>query len=221
MEEVSRTEGRTILFVSHNLSYLSGLCNKGILLDKGKLLKAGPLEEVIQEYTVGLTQVSSSKTWQKTERPGNEVVRLQAICVITKSGVVKNSFDVNEPIGIEMQYEVLEEGHVLWLGHNVHNIKGDNVFDTHSVNTELYNRPHAKGTFVARAWIPGNLLNTGSYIISSAIFNHLNSIIYFHEKDILIFHVQEVFDASNARGMSPGDFPGVIRPLLQWTIQKI
>jgi lipopolysaccharide transport system ATP-binding protein len=68
-------------------------------------------------------------------------------------------------------------------------------------------------------WIPGNLLNAGSYFISSAIFNHLENAVHFHEHQLLRFTIQEVFEEQTARGMSGGDFPGVIRPLLNWTIK--
>ena len=119
-----------------------------------------------------------------------------------------------------MDYEVLEEGHVLWLGYNLHNQEGVNIFDTHSVNTREYNEPHAPGLYKAVARIPAHLLNTGMYFTSCAAFNHLKHTIHFHEKDVLVFHVHDVFDRETARGMSPGDFPGMVRPLLDWKIEK-
>lgn len=219
MEEVSKQEGRTILFVSHNMAYLTSLCNKGILLEEGKLIKEGTMPEVIAEYTTGLSRFSSKRVWE-VEGPGDDVVRLFSVSVVDSSGSPKESISVAEPIGIQMEYEVLQDGHVLWLGHNVHNEAGINIFDTHSVGTELYNKPHRKGRYVATAWIPENLLNPGAFVVSSAIFNHLAQVIHFHERDVLLFHVHEVFDAATARGMSPGNFPGVVRPLLKWSIHK-
>ena len=119
-----------------------------------------------------------------------------------------------------MEYEVLQAGHVLWLGYNLHNEEGVNIFDTHSVNTSQYTEPHAPGKYKAVAWIPGHLLNTGMYFTSCAVFNHLRQVVHLHEKDILIFHVHDVFERQTARGMSPGEFPGMVRPLLEWNIEK-
>lgn len=220
MEEVSKQEGRTIMFVSHNMAYLTSLCNKGILLEQGKLVKEGTMPEVINEYRTGLSRFSSIRIWPEAEQPGNDVVRLVSVCVVDRMGMQKESVGVNEPAGIRMEYDVLQEGHVLWLGHNIHNEAGINIFDTHSVGTELYRKPHQKGRYAATVWIPENFLNPGSFVVSSAIFNHLTQVIYFHERDILLFQVHEVFDATTARGMSPGDFPGVVRPLLNWDIHK-
>lgn len=70
------------------------------------------------------------------------------------------------------------------------------------------------------AWIPEHLLNTGFYFVSCAVFNHLKQVIHFHKKDIAVFNIYDLFDKETARGMSPGDFPGVIRPLLHWKIEK-
>ncbi len=220
MEEVSKKDGRTILFVSHNVSYISGLCNKCILLNEGKLVKKGTTAEVVNEYVNKIATLLSSESNGKNSST-NEIAMLTGIKTVDCNGNAKDIFSANEKLGIEMSYEVKEPGHILWLGYNIHNQEGINVFDTHNVNTSLYNEPHERGIYKAVAWIPGNLLNTGLYFVSCAVFNHMEQVIYFHEKDILTFGISEVFDEATARGMSPGDFPGVVRPLLNWEINKM
>lgn len=218
MEEVSRSEGRTILFVSHNMSYISSLCNKAILLEKGSLVKEGGVSEVINEYLTSIRKPFESENHSSNQH--NDAVKLLGVRAIDQNGAAKDSFSVNETIRIEMRYEVLRGGSVLWLGYNLHNENGVNIFDTHSVNTELYRKPHEKGVYTAVATIPPHLLNTGNFFVSAAIFNHLERIIYVHEKDITLFHVHDVLDGITARGMSPADFPGIVRPLLEWNINK-
>lgn len=217
MEEVSKQHGRTILFVSHNLSYISGLCDKAILLDKGELITQGITSSVISEYISRTHQYSQKET---SNNPGNKTVRLRSIRTLNSKKEAAESFAADEAIDIEMEYEVLEEGHVLWLGYNLHNQEGQNLFDTHSVNTREYNEPHTPGVYKATAQIPAHFLNTGMYFISCAVFNHLQQEIHFHEKDVLVFHVHDVFDRLTARGSSPGHFPGLVRPLINWKIQK-
>lgn len=218
MEEVSRSDGRTIVFVSHNMSYISSLCNRAVLIDKGSLLSDGTSTEVINDYMT-LVRKTSGEIPQ-SESKGQNIVRLLSVQTIDQEGMARDVFRADEPVMLRMRYEVMEAGHVLWLGHNIHNENGVNVFDTHSVNTELYQQPHNKGIFEATAVIPAHLLNTGHFFVSSAIFNHLEHVIYLHEKDVLLFHVHDVLDAPTARGLSPADFPGIIRPLLKWTINQ-
>ncbi len=217
MEEVSRKDGRTILFVSHNMSYITGLCDKAILLDQGRIISEGKAPAVISEYIAG------TKNHFKTDHfdlQGNNIIRLLSLRAINNKGQVTESFAADEPISLEMEYEVQEGGHVLWLGYNLHNQEGVNIFDTHSVNTREYKEPHAPGVYRAVAHIPAHFLNTGMYFTSCAAFNHLKQIVHFHAKDVLVFHVHDVFDRLTARGMSPGEFPGMVRPLLDWKIEK-
>lgn len=221
MEQVSKQQGRTILFVSHNLNYISALCNKAILLKEGQLADTGATRDVLGRYINQSTKSSARLFFAARERPGNEIVRLDAVQLIDSSYHPRASFKVTEKIGIEMHYEVLEDDRVLWLGHNIHSQNGVHVFDAHSVNSPYYREPHSKGKYVSVMWIPGNLLNTGSYYVSSAIFNHREKMIHFHEKEILAFNVYEVFDELSAKGMTAEDIPGVIRPLLDWSIKKV
>jgi lipopolysaccharide transport system ATP-binding protein len=217
MEEVSKKDGRTILFVSHNMSYIAGLCDKAVLLDKGRLVKAGSAAEVISQYISSARNITDPDNSQVAANP---VVRLLSVQTINAGHQRCESFAADETIGIEMEYEVLQPGHVLWLGYNLHNEEGVNIFDTHSVNTLQYSEPHAPGKHKAVAWVPGHLLNTGMYFTSCAVFNHLRQVVHLHEKDILVFHVHDVFERQTARGMSPGEFPGIVRPLLEWKIEK-
>jgi len=220
MEQVSKERGRTILFVSHNMSYISSLCTKGMLLKDGKIAASGNVNEVIRTYISDVANRTARQTWKENEQPGNEVVRLHSVGLVNSSMSTTENFKVTEDIGIEMIYEVTKDNEVLWLGHNIHNEQGINVFDTHSVGTEYYRQPHEKGMYSSVVWIPRDLLNPGIFFISSAIFNHLKNVIHLHERDILMFTVHEVFDQDTARGLSGGDFPGVVRPLLKWQIKK-
>jgi lipopolysaccharide transport system ATP-binding protein len=77
MQEVTGNHGKTVLFVSHNISYVSSLCNKGIYLDKGIMKTAGPVDEVIRAYTF-----TSAKTIEmvplkdRNDRSGTGSVRV-------------------------------------------------------------------------------------------------------------------------------------------------
>jgi lipopolysaccharide transport system ATP-binding protein len=221
MKEVSNEQGRTILLVSHNMNYISSICTKCILLDHGRIKEAGSANQVIGSYITQIEQRSSHYIWPETDRPGNDIVKLESVRIVDEYFNTAVNLKVTEKVGIEMNYEVLKENHILWLGHNVYNQFGVNVFDTHNVNSPYYTTPHLKGRYTSVVWIPANLLNSGTYYIGSAIFNHAENFIHFHEKDIVLFKVYDVPDQTTAKGSTGGDFPGVIRPLLDWSIDKI
>ncbi len=75
MEEVGK-EGRTVLFVSHNLGILQSLCNRGILLSQGKILKDNTASIAAASYLKSLEKVSSQKILERTDRSGNGRSRL-------------------------------------------------------------------------------------------------------------------------------------------------
>ncbi len=220
MEQVGR-EGRTVLFVSHNIQAIIRLCNKAIMLKGGKINRSGLSQEVSSYYLNDGDNLNSIRTWNNSENaPGNDDVRLSKVRVINLSEESRDVFYSTETIGIEMSYEVFSEENILWFGFNLFNSEGINIFDTHSVSSEFYNKKHPKGKYTATAWIPKNLFAEGLIIVGCAIFNHLEHKIYFHEKDVIAFSIIDPLDGSSATGKSPGNFPGILRPLLHWAIVK-
>ncbi len=218
MGEVSTGEGRTVLFVSHNMAAIHTLCPHSILLENGSLLSMGSTYNVISQYKSQNITIGASKFWNE-DAPGDQIVRLRSIYTVNKEQIAEESFDVTSKIGITLEYEVLEAGHILWHGLNFYNESGVNIFDSHNVTSDWYYKEHPKGTFKTTAWIPENLLNQGKIIVSVAIFNHEKHQIHLHVQEAIAFDVIDFLrqDITTARGLSIGEFPGLIRPLLNWT----
>ena len=76
----SPSEGRTVLFVSHNMAAISTLCSRAILLDGGRVVTTGPTSEVVGEYITRGLDVSGSVVWDDPdEAPGAKQVKLHAV----------------------------------------------------------------------------------------------------------------------------------------------
>ncbi|MDQ0967601.1 lipopolysaccharide transport system ATP-binding protein [Flavobacterium sp. W4I14] len=219
MGEVSKGEGRTVLFVSHNMSSIKTLCPKSILLQNGILISKGTTLDVISKYKSQSLNLESKKQWSIHDAPGNNVVRLLSVYTINDSAIPEDTFDLTTKIGIVLEYEVNVPDYILWHGINLYNESGLNIFDTHSTTSKWYKQPHPIGKFKTIAWIPGNLLNQDRYTINVAIFNHTKHETHLHIDNIIAFEVIDTLreDITTARGSSTGEFPGLIRPLLIWT----
>ena len=77
MQEVTSNQGKTVLFVSHNISFVSSLCNKGVFLENGQMKMAGNAEKVIQAYTASSARtIESVQLADRTDRSGSGSVRL-------------------------------------------------------------------------------------------------------------------------------------------------
>ena len=219
MEDVSKNEGRTVLFVSHNMNTINALCNTGILLANGNIVHNGNISDVLKLYLSESLGLCAEKKWKNGI--GDEVAKIMAVRIIDSNDIVKESFLIDEKIGLEIEYNVSVPDFILWQGFNVYNEEGVNIFDTHSINLKYYKEPHPLGVYKAIAWIPANLLSEGTYIINAAIFNHLKHKIHAYEKNAVLFNIVENHKQLTARGDSVENFPGIIRPLLKWESRKI
>ena len=134
MGEVAKG-GRTVLFVSHNMVAVEGLCQKAVLLDHGKLVLTGAAKDIISSY-LGLTlTTSATHVWPDEQTsPGNEVVRLHKASVRIASGSSEGPITVRTPILMEFEYWNLQPGTELSLSLYLVNEQGIRVLNTFPVN---------------------------------------------------------------------------------------
>jgi lipopolysaccharide transport system ATP-binding protein len=217
MESVSQ-QGRTVLFVSHNMPSISRLCERTILLDGGSVTCDGPSDEVLSVYLQSGFGSSAQRQWEDSSTaPGNDVVRLRAVRVRTETGDVTDTVDIRYPIGIEMEFDVLKPGHILVPNFHFTNEEGVYLFAVNDHDPEWRRRPRPIGKFTSTAWIPGNFLSEGTLVVGAAVSTMDPVIVHFYERDAVAFHVRDSLDGNSARGDYAGPFPGVVRPLLKWT----
>ena len=107
MEDVGR-EGRTILFVSHNIAAVTRLCRRAVWLEGGKVKELGEVNDVCSRYLAAGSSSDSCRSWDKTSAPQNEWVRLDTVEVLSE-GFPANSCAINKPIEIQMVYTVLKD----------------------------------------------------------------------------------------------------------------
>ncbi|MGB4775780.1 MAG: ABC transporter ATP-binding protein [Daejeonella sp.] len=219
IQDVAGNNGRTVLFVSHDMKAISGLCSWSFLLVDGQIEKLGNTNDVIDHYLRNFDVLDYKKEWPDQENaPGDSAVKLRSIQAIDESGMSKKFFDITGKIGIKIDYVVYQPTLEIWHGLNFFNAEGVNLFDSHNVTSDYYNKPHSAGHYTITAWIPGNFLAEGKVILNIAIFNHTNHFIHLHEKEVISFDVVDYLrtDVLSSRGRSTGKFPGVVRPLLIW-----
>jgi lipopolysaccharide transport system ATP-binding protein len=221
MEDVSR-QGRTVLFVSHNMQAVTRLCERTILLDEGRVVADGSSPSVVSAYLGSGLGTTGRREWLDQDRaPGNETVRLRRVRVCTENRETSEAFDIRCPIGIEMEFEVLRGGHVLVPNYHLFNEEGTCVCVVSDQDPDWQRRSRPQGTFVSTAWIPGNFLAEGSLIVSAAVSTMDPEVIHFYERDAVAFHVVDSLDGDSARGDYAGHFPGVVRPILEWSTEFV
>jgi lipopolysaccharide transport system ATP-binding protein len=215
MDEVAH-QGRTVLFVSHNAAAVTRLCNRCLLLNRGNVVEVGPTYDVMNAYLRSDLANGASREWSEQEAPGDKVVRLRAVRVRSISGLVSEAFDIRDEVGIEMVYDVLEDGQVLWPNVHLFNEEGTNLFVTIDTDEHWRRRPRPRGRYTSTAWIPGNFLAEGTFIVRTAITTFLPMVVRLDVSDVAVFQVIDSLDGNSVRFDYAGHLPGVVRPFLNW-----
>jgi len=220
MGDVTRG-GRTVLFVSHNMASVTRLCSRAMLLDGGSVLQEGAAHEVVGAYLRSGTGTRAAREWPDLMKaPGNDIVRLHAVRVLTEDGQIADAVDIRKPVCIEMEYEVLKKGTVLVPNLHFFNEEAACVFVAIDQDPTWRGKPRPECLYVSNAWIPGNFLSEGTLIVGVAISTMDPVKAHFYETDAVSFQVVDSLDGDSARGDYAGPMPGVLRPLLRWTTRS-
>jgi lipopolysaccharide transport system ATP-binding protein len=205
-------EGRTVLFVSHNMPAIKNLCNRALLLDRGQIEREGEAASVVQYYLQGDYQ-SSKKVWAGAERPGNESFKLNAVRILDRDGAEAAAIKLSEPLTVEIDYEVVQPGAYVAFSLILYDADGYSLFGSVS-NTEknYYGRPLERGRYRSRCRISGDLLNAGKFSFSLVGFS-ANWTDHFRVDQVVSF---EMTDDGSLRGDYYGIFGGPLRPRFPW-----
>lgn len=213
-------KNRTILFVSHNMTALANLCDRVILLDGGEILEDGPSQDVIHTYLQSGTNTIAEKKWIGIENaPGNEIVRMLAMRVRNEDGRTVEKIDIQNSVGIEIQYEVLKSDHKLVPSCLFYNEEGVKLF--HTLDTELKWRSTSrpKGHYISTVWMPGNFFSEGRIYVDTGLATLNPEKVHCHINNALAFQIFDSFHDNPTRGDFVGPLIGVVRPLLKWNTQ--
>ncbi len=222
MKDVSEG-GRTVLFVSHNLSAVSTLCSRVLWLEKGRVASSGAAGEVVASYISSGSSASGAVVWSDPDdAPSDGQVRLQAIHIVTTRGITSDVF-IDEPITIEIEYfNSVPDNLIVW-GIEVKDKMSAYVFATNNrpianaTHDEWYGRPQPVGLYKTRCVIPANLLNSDFYSVDLRMVNHRNEL-KFSVENVVLFVVHESDDLPVEYS---GVWPGVVRPRLAWTTEYV
>jgi lipopolysaccharide transport system ATP-binding protein len=223
MEDFSGT-GRTVLFVSHNMQTINQLCDRVIWLDEGGIAEHGDPSKVVTDYLHSTSYASGADiSWPDDETaPGDDLARLLAVRAVDENGNTKEAVDARDPIGIEIRYRVLRAGPPVFAKIRVRDRRSDVAFNAMDIASHSQSSSEP-GSYTSTAWIPGNLLNEGTTTADVAICTlrspklHQRAARY----EAVLFTVFDPGDGDSARGRFTGQLSGVVRPLLEWSVERV
>ncbi|MHB1120281.1 MAG: ABC transporter ATP-binding protein [Bellilinea sp.] len=220
MGDVAR-EGRTVLFVSHNMSAVLRLTDETIVIDKGSLLMRAPTPEAVDFYLSRGYSQEGQRIWEPDEVPASaEPFRPHAVRVLNAQGTVVNTIRSVEENAIEVEYSLSTPVTGLRVGLYLMSTRGEYVFTSFDTDdsAEYERLPLRKaGRYISRCKLPANFFNEGRFVIGVNASSYRVKR-YFQDEQALTFTV----DAAGAPGMQwPEARLGPVRPRLDWHIEAI
>ena len=200
MKDVSREEGRTIIFVSHNMQAVNSLCQKTIWLKKGSIVANGDTQKVVNDYLSTYQQKLWKQDWSINIAPGNEMIKVLSVELIPDLGDTSDVIDIRTPLTVSFRFQNFTDLKIA-VSIRLFSVSEECIFDI-STEPSLYKKGLIEGEMI----IPGHFLNDGSYYLSINFLNEsFESLFYFEE--CLHFEVEDFREINYY-----GKWMGSVRP---------
>ena len=208
MNDVTKGEGRTILFVSHNLTAIKELCRSGILLDQGRSIYTGGIEEAVIEYQKSsLTKSSYFHEGNLEDALGNENIRILEFSATPENGKL---IDVDSGIKVKLKFYNFSPNINLDSTFELRTFEEVVVFHVGKLISQ--NADSKRGEYNVEFVIPAGMLNAGNYYFK-IIFGKNQSEILYNNENIISFEVDNVKVGSKTQV-----YPGIMRPNFDYII---
>jgi len=221
MQTLTRQDGRTVLLVSHSMTSLLRLCDRGILLERGRVVMDGPVQSVADAYLSSGPSKLAERIWQGNSGPGDDVARLVFVRAMS-GGKVGSSFDIRAPIILEVEYFLFVEADV-FVALSFFNDEGTALFVSPDwSDAQFGGRKRPAGLYRAQCTVPGNLLAEGGVRVTVEVSTREPAYrIHFLEQDALAMSIVDEGGAGSVRASWPRQIPGVMRPALDWRSEHV
>jgi lipopolysaccharide transport system ATP-binding protein len=214
-------EGRTVIFVSHNMSAILRLTEESLVIEKGGLVMRAPTQQAVDYYlSQGMSQegqhIWSSEEAGRAAKPFRPI----AIRLLNPTGIVVDTVRSVEPATLEVEYELDDPIIGLRVGIYLMSTRGEYIFTSFDTDIpEQYDEfaTRKSGHYFSRCVIPADLLNEGRFVVgvNASTFRIKR---YFQDEQALTFSV----DSAGAPGMQWAEpRVGPTRPRLQWKIEAV
>jgi lipopolysaccharide transport system ATP-binding protein len=220
MSDVAQA-GRTVLFVSHNMSAVLRLTEETMVLEKGRLVYRAPTPQALDYYMAAGFTGSGERIWSSTEIP-NEAAPFAplALRLRDRNARVVDTLRSTEPFTIEIEYRLDQPITGLRVGIYLLTMRGEYVFTSFDLDdADKFQKQAMRpaGHYISRCTIPANTLNEGRYVlaVNASSFRIKR---YFWDDHSLAFTI----DATGAPGKQwPELRMGPVRPALEWVIDRL
>jgi lipopolysaccharide transport system ATP-binding protein len=212
------SEGRTVVFVSHNMSAITNFCPRSIWLERGSMRDFGKTSDIVSRYLSEGGDRSGSVVFAPEDRPGSDAARLMSVRTLNGAGEPVNLIGANEALTVEVEYETLRRTSGLRIGVTLLGRDGEAILSTKDLDAYPSDYVREAGRYVSRCTLPGDFLNAGKFFItvgSDIPMVQAN----FNADRVLSFSVEMASDSVG--GHVPDGRVGLLRMQLPWSVERL
>jgi lipopolysaccharide transport system ATP-binding protein len=209
MKDVSDKDGRTVIFVSHNMAAIKTLCNTAIVLEQGCVKYEGLTPEAVSYYLRGDSKTQNKKTFGN--RYDTNYLTLHEISISPVGGTSNSLLDEFDGVEMTTTLTIKKKAEALYLTFVLNDENGETLFTFSHASSNL---KLADGFNSVKCTLPKGFLNIGTYYVSIYLIEDSRNAAFI-EKDIISFSIQE--GSRNIGGYMERE-PGFIKPLFQWEV---
>ncbi len=205
MREVSKGEGRTVLFVSHNMTSIKSLCKHGIILQNGQIIDQGDIDPIVTHYLRGDSKLDNYKQWDPPTI-GRDGFHLLEIGIRKKGGDYNDVMRMDSDLELVVRYRLDRPVSSFWITFHLKNELGNKLFSFSGAGRD-YDKKHEAGEYLQVATIPHDFLNWGNFSLDFlALEQERNIEDMANESDILSFTIaNKQIALGGYMGREPGD----------------
>jgi len=213
-------QGRTVMFVSHNMAAVARLCQRGLFMKGGRLIQDAPINDVVYSYMTAGGGSESEREWtDMNDAPGDDTVRLRSVKVLSEEGTPTGTVDIGHAMGIQITFDVLEPGHILSPYITMVSDSGLDLFSSADSNKQFEAQPREVGRYTTVAWVPAEFLAEGTHYVRVVMRAMNRQQLAFRESDVVAFNVVDERNSGFGHTWWEGKPKGVVRPSLNWSFE--
>lgn len=214
MQDISKGEGRTVIFVSHNMAAVKTLCTRGIVIENGIVKLDAKIEEAIAYYLSEGGEVVNSKKFDSSALYDTEVYKLNGISLKNTDKEFIDPIEENEIIELLTDIDIKDKEFYRYIiTYHLYNEMGEEMFSFSNAKDGVDLR---QGNNRIKCFFPKDFFQSGQYFLSLFIVKDKREAIFI-EKDIVSF---TVIDGGRELGIYMGREPGYIKPTFNWENQQ-
>ncbi len=216
MQSISAREGRTVLFVSHNMAAVRALCSTGILMKGGRVTLRSTAVAAVNEFLASSDNRGACIEWDEERAPAAGYIRFNKAYVLNQHGDQALDLDCTETFTLAVEYTVLRPTPNLLIGFFMQTADGTTMCGSNDIDLS-HGKTIAPGTYATRCEFPADVLNAGTFFVG------FGADVPGYDDPPVRTEACLFFRMIDHRGHGPGKIPlpGLIRPRLQWSGDRV